>query len=100
MEEYAKTEEETVQTTQEESRGSEERGKVKRETEKSVEEYRKRKRGDEEARVESSGEKVRDCVYDMAYIAWRDKLQHRDFIGERGFNKLISPFQEMVESKG
>ena len=37
---------------------------------------------------------------DMAYIAWRDKLQHRDFIGERGFNKWVSPFQELVESKG
>ena len=37
---------------------------------------------------------------DMASIAWRDKLQHRDFIGERGFNKWVSPFQELVESKG
>ena len=36
----------------------------------------------------------------MAYIAWRDKLQHRDFIGERGFSKWISPFQELIESKG
>ena len=36
----------------------------------------------------------------MAYIAWRDKLQHRDFIGERGFNEWVSPFQELVESKG
>ena len=36
----------------------------------------------------------------MAYIAWRDILQHRDFIGERGFNKWITPFQELVESKG
>ena len=35
----------------------------------------------------------------MAYIAWRDKLQHRYFIGERGFNKWVSPFQELVESK-
>ena len=36
----------------------------------------------------------------MAYIAWRDKLQHKYFIGERGFNKLVSPFRELVESKG
>ena len=36
----------------------------------------------------------------MAYISWRDKLQHIDFIGERGFNKWLSPFQELVESKG
>ena len=27
-------------------------------------------------------------------------MQQRDFIGERGFNKLISPFQEIIESKG
>ena len=27
-------------------------------------------------------------------------MQHRDFIGERGFSKLISPFLEIVESKG
>ena len=36
----------------------------------------------------------------MAYVAWRDKLQHRDFIGERGFSKWISPFKEIVESRG
>ena len=36
----------------------------------------------------------------MAYVAWKDKLQYRDFIGERGFIKWISPFQEIVESKG
>ena len=27
-------------------------------------------------------------------------MQQRDFIGERGFSKLISPFQEVIESKG
>ena len=26
-------------------------------------------------------------------------MQHRDFIGKRGFNRLISPFQEIVEKK-
>ena len=57
-----------------------------------MEESRKRKRGAEEARVESSGEKVSDWVLEQAYVAWRDKLQHREFIGERGFNKWISPF--------
>ena len=35
----------------------------------------------------------------MVYISWRDKLQHRDFIGERDFNKWISPFQKLIESK-
>ena len=63
-----------------------------------VEESRKRKRGNGEA--ESSEQKSGDWVSKMDYIAWRDKLQHKDFIGERGFNKWVSPFQEMVESKG
>ena len=65
-----------------------------------MEESRKMKRGDEEARVESSGEKFSDWVSNMAYVACKDKLQHRDFIGKRGFNKWISPFKEIVESKG
>ena len=46
MEEYAESKEETVQTAQAESRRSEERGEVNRETEQLVEESRKRKRGD------------------------------------------------------
>ena len=25
---------------------------------------------------------------------------HKDFIGERGFNKLISPFREVIEKRG
>ena len=63
-----------------------------------MEESRKRKRENEE--VENNEQKDGDWVSYMAYIAWRDKLQHRDFIGERGFNKWVSPFQELVESKG
>ena len=27
-------------------------------------------------------------------------MHHRDFISKRGFSKWISPFQEIVESKG
>ena len=38
-----------------------------------MEESRKRKRGNEEA--ERSEQKSSDWVFDMAYIAWRDKLQ-------------------------
>ena len=60
MEEYAEREEETVQATQVETRRCEERAEVNREPEQPVEESRKRKRGDEEARAESSGEKVSD----------------------------------------
>ena len=58
------------------------------------------RRGAKEARAESSGDKESNWVSKQAYVAWRDKLQHRDFIRDRGFNKLISPFQEVIESKG
>ena len=75
-----------------------ERVDVNDELEQTVEESRKRKRGNEEA--ENSEQKASEWVFDMAYIAWRDKLQYKDFIGERGFNKWISPFQESIESKG
>ena len=57
-----------------------------------MEETRKRKKGAEEAGAERSKEKVSDWVSELAYFAWRDKLQHRDFLGERGFNKWISLF--------
>ena len=63
-----------------------------------MEESRKRKRGNEE--VESNEQKASDWVSDLAYVAWKDKLQYKDFIGESGFNKWISPFQELVESMG
>ena len=45
-------------------------------------------------------EKVSDFVSECAYLAWKDKLQHKDFIGERGFSKLISPFVETIEKRG
>ena len=63
-----------------------------------MEESRKMRSGNEEA--ESSEQKASDWVSDMAYIVWRDKLQHKDFIRERGFKKWVSLFQELVESKG
>ena len=34
-----------------------------------MEESRKKKRGDEEARAENSREKASDWIYDMAYVA-------------------------------
>ena len=67
--------------------------------EQPVEETRKRKRGVEEAGAESNGEKASDWVSKQVYVAWRDKLQQRDFIGERSFSKVISPFQEVIERK-
>ena len=57
-----------------------------------MEESRKRKIGNEEA--ESSKQKDSDWVFR------KDKLQYRDFIKERGFNKWISQFTEIIEGKG
>ena len=45
-------------------------------------------------------EKLSDFVSKRAYFSWRDKLQHKDFIGERVFRKLISPFLEVIENRG
>ena len=98
MEEYDELENEIVQATQAVEGQGEEMTEVNKELEQTVEESRKRKIGNEEK--ESSEQKASEWVSDMAYIAWRDKLQHKDFIGERGFNKWVSPFQELVESKG
>ena len=64
-----------------------------------MEDTRKRRRG-AEARAEHREEKASNLVSECAYFAWRDKLHNRYFNGERGFSKLISPFLEIVESKG
>ena len=37
-------------------------------------ESRKRKRGDEDVRVESGEEKASDWVSNMDYVTWKDKL--------------------------
>ena len=72
MEEYAKLENETVQATQAVAGQGEERAEINEELEQTVEESRKRKRGNKEA--ESSEQKTSDWVSDMAYIAWKEKL--------------------------
>ena len=74
MEEYAEREEETVEAAQAETGQIEERAEVNKEPEQPMEESRKSKREDEEARAERSGEKASDWVSDMAYVAWKDKL--------------------------
>ena len=100
MEEYAKVEEEAVQETQSGAMQEEEIPEARTETEQPTEEIRKRKKGAKEAGAEEREEKVSDFVSELAYFAWRDKLQHKDFIGERDFSRLISPFQEVIENKG
>ena len=99
MEEYAEVEEEVVQETQSGKMQEEEISEARIETEQPTEETRKRKMGAKEAGVEQREEKVSDFVSELAYFSLRDKLQHKDFIGERGFSRLISPFQEVIEKK-
>ena len=99
MEEYTEREKETVQATQENIE-DEERAKARAKPEQRVEETRKRKRGVEETEVKHSEEKESSWVSELAFFCWRDKLQHKDFIGEKGFSKWISPFQEIVEKRG
>ena len=78
----------------------EERPETRTKTEQPTKETRKRKRGVEEAETEQRKEKVSDFYSELAYFARKDKLQHKDFIGERGFSKLISPFLEIIEKRG
>ena len=47
-----------------------------------------------------SKEKVSDFISKLYYFDWKDELQYKYFINERGFIKLISPFQEIIEKKG
>ena len=56
--------------------------------------------GAEEAGTKQRNEKVSDFVSERGYFAWRDKLQHKDFIGKRGFSNLISPFLETIKNRG
>ena len=100
MEEYAEIKKEVIQEAQSEAVQEEERPETRTETEKPTEETRKRNREAEEAETEHRKEKVSDFVSELAYFAWKDKLQYKDFIGERGFSKLISPFQEIIEKRG
>ena len=67
MEEYTELEDQTVHTTQTVAEQVEERVGVNDELEQTVEESRKRKRGNEEA--ENSEQKVSEWVFDMAYIS-------------------------------
>ena len=99
MEEYTEREEETVRVSQAKIE-KEERAEAKAEPKQPMEETRKRKMGAKETGAEHSEGKESDWVLELAFVSWRDKLQHIDFIGERGFSRWISSFQEIVEKRG
>ena len=43
---------------------------------------------------------VDDFVSERVHVVMEQTLLHKDFIRERGFNKLISPFREVMENRG
>ena len=70
----------------------EDRPEVRMETEQPTKETTKRKRGVEETETKQrQEEEVSKFVTNNALALWEKSLNEKDFIVERGFNKLISP---------
>ena len=79
----------------------EEQPKVRVEIEPPIEEGRKRKRNAEEGETEQGKEdEVDKFVSNGAFVIMENTMLKKDFIGERGFKQLISPFKEVIEQKG
>ena len=83
-----------------------ERAKTRMKIEQQPEESRKRKRNAEESETEQREDvEVDDLVFDdlvseTTHVVMEQTLLYKDFIGERGFNKIISPFREEIEKRG
>ena len=98
IEAYTEVEKKTVQETQSREIQAEARAKDIIELRSIEEESRKRNRGVE---AEKRGaEKVRSLILDKATALMEKSLKDRGFIVERGFNRLIFPFAEMLEKRG
>ena len=41
-----------------------------------------------------------EFVSDSVFVSWEKNLKEKDFIVERGFNKLILPFIKVIEKRG
>ena len=41
-----------------------------------------------------------EFISNSALVSWEKSLNEKDFICERGFNKLISPFIKVIEKTG
>ena len=74
---------------------------AKKETKQPIEEWRKRKRNTKDAKIEQEEEEDEEdeLISNVAYVVMKNTLQQKSFIGERGFNKLISPFREVIEKR-
>ena len=77
----------------------EERAEAREDPEPLVGESRKRKRGAKKAEIEQRNESVRILILDKASALMEKSLKDRDFIVERGFKRLISPFFEMLKKR-
>ena len=100
MEAYVELKEEVVQENQSGEVQEEERAEAKVEPEQPEEESRKKKRGVEESKTEQRNERVRILISDKGSALMEKSLKDRGFIVEKGFNKLISHFYEMLEKRG
>ena len=107
MEEYIGNEEEAtpelqIMVMQEEREEIEQPYEARKETEQLVEESRKRKKDTEDAKTEQEEEddEEDELISNAVYVVMKDTLQKKSFISDRGFNKLISPFREVIEKRG
>ena len=100
MEEYAGNEEEAtpeLQTLATQEERSEESAKTKQPPKES----RKRKRNAEEKKTkQGEEEEAKEFVSNKAFVIIEKTMSQKELIGERGFNKLISPFREVIEKRG
>ena len=73
----------------------------RKEIEQSVEESRKMKRNKENIEIEEKEEENEEdeLISNEAYMVMKDTLKEKCFIGKRGFDKLISPFREVIEKR-
>ena len=92
MEEYTELENQTEQGFEATTRQVEERADDNKENHQKVDEPRKRKRGEDEA-------KARNLILEKATSLMEGSLKNRGFITERGFKNIISPFAEVLERR-
>ena len=59
----------------------------------------KRKRNAKETEQGQENE-VSEFVSGSAFVLWEKNLKEKDFNVERGFKKLISPFNKVIEKRG
>ena len=100
MEEYVEASWEEVTPELQTVAIQEKRAETRTKTKQQQEESRKRKRDAKESEIEQGEDvEVDDFVSDRAHVIMEQTLLQNDFIGERGFKKLISPFREVMEKR-